>query len=141
MVRAGMNLDIDAEAMKVAVAAADDINGMLIEAARKKQAGFCSYYVRTELVNDLLPLVKEYITRCLSDSSLWSDWDSEMMREMITPVLGDKVFGTPRYAGFGPKSVTMRFKSSPHLPEFAKLMYALGKRNHEWRMARLGVQS
>ena len=116
---AGMNLDIDTEARKVAVAAKDDIWEMLAKASAKKQAPYNNHYVRTYLADDLTPLVKAYITECLNDGSLWTDWENEFMREVITPVLGDKVFGERRYAGFGSRSVTMRFKNSPHTPTFA----------------------
>lgn len=129
----GMNLDIDAEARAIAAAAADDIADKLNEACAQKQCGYERRYVRTELAGDLEPLVKQYLTECLSDSSLWNDWEWSFMRDVITPVLGDKVFGETRYAGFGPKSVTMRFKNSPHTPEFGKLMHQLNRRHSDWR--------
>lgn len=128
---AGMQLDIDAEARAIADAAQDDIYEMLGKAAAQKQAPFESYYVRTELANDLVPLVKAYLIEALSDSSLWNDWEWTMMREVITPALS-KCFTTPRYSGFGPKSVTMRFKNSPHTPKFGELMHKLGIRYSSW---------
>ena len=131
VVRAGMNLDIDAEALAIATQLASDIDDKLCDAAAQKQAPYERSYVRRELAGDLVPAVKAYLVECLSDSSLWNDWEWSFMREVISPALG-KCFTTPRYSGFGPKSVTMRFKKCHRTPEFGNMMTKLDVRYRSW---------
>lgn len=139
---AGMNLDVDAQSVAIAKATAEGIEEMLTIAARQKQAGCEWTYVRRELANDLVPLVKAYITEALNDGSLWSDWENEYMREVIFPVLGDKVFGEVRYSGFGARSVTMRFKNCPRTPEFGTMLCELGRQyKNFWKGIQSEVQS
>jgi hypothetical protein len=110
---------------------AEELIDIARTAAASKQIGIPIYRsTEQELIGVLMPLVTEYLDEAQTDGSLYRDWEWSYMRDVVTPALKAVLFKKDevRYAGFGPKSVTMRLQKSPHTPQFGKLLRDLDPR-------------
>lgn len=113
------------QAAKLAEITAEELIDVARTAAASKQIGIPIYrHTTQQLVDVLVPLCQQYLDDARTDRSLYQDWEWAFMREVVTPALNAVIFPKDaiRYAGFGPKSITMRFQKSPHTPEFGKLL-------------------
>jgi len=109
------------------------------EAAAKKGCGIQIYRsTEQELINVLEPLITEYLDEAKTDKSLYCDWEWSYMRDVITPALNAVIFPKDaiRYAGFGPRSITMRLQKRARTPKFGTMLHDLDPRIAE-RAAKL----
>jgi len=118
---------------ELALETAEELVDTAREAAAKKGCGIAIYRsTEQQLIDTLVPLITEYLDEAQTDRSLYGDWEWSYMRDVVTPALNAVLFpkDAMRFAGFGPRSITMRLQKRPRTPKFGLMLRDLDPREH-----------